>query len=213
MEFLTVLIVGGIILVMLLAALSSKSNKDSGTMTFDAVFKNRVGQDPTSYVISKLTSGSDLGAIRYLFDIIAAEVEVKSKCKSPGFDFYYAKAIRKQPTQVHEKVKPQIEITKEFAASQLIGKSRFLQSYGDLLISLAENKEFIKFVMALQKELAGREVTDTRAANRRIADYFYINKANERFSEVQEIVKGVVAYGKQASAHISIYYAMFLYQK
>ena len=213
MEFLTVLIVGGIILVMLLAALSSKSNKDSGTMTFDAAFKNRVGQDPTSYVISKLTSGSDLGAIRYLFDIIAAEVEVKSKCKSPGFDFYYAKAIRNQPTQVQEKVKPQIEITKEFAASQLIGKSRFLQSYGDLLKSLAENKEFIKFVMALQKELAGREVTDTRAANRRIADYFYTNKANERFSEVQEIVKGVVAYGKQASAHISIYYAMFLHQK
>ena len=30
--------------------------------------------------------------------------------------------------------------------------------------------------------------------------------------EVQEIVKEVVAYGKQASAHISIYYAMYLYE-
>ena len=47
---------------------------------------------------------------------------------------------------------------------------------------------------------------------KRIADYFYLKKANERFQEVQEIVKGVVAYGKQASAHISIYYAMYLYE-
>ena len=29
--------------------------------------------------------------------------------------------------------------------------------------------------------------------------------------EVEGIVRGVVTYGKQASAHISIYYAMFLY--
>ena len=82
--------------------------------------------------------------------------------------------------------KPQIQVTKEFAASQLIGGDRFLKAYDDQLKSLS--------------------------ANKRIADYFYLKKANERFQEVQEIVKGVVAYGKQASAHISIYYAMYLYE-
>ena len=40
--------------------------------------------------------GSDIGAIRYLFEVIEAEVEKKSNCKSPGFDFYYSKAARKQ---------------------------------------------------------------------------------------------------------------------
>jgi hypothetical protein len=103
-------------------------------------------------------------------------------------------------------------ITKEFAASQLIGGNRFLQSYEKQLKSLAVNQEFRNFLLSLRKELSGREVTDTRNANRRIADYFYINKANEKFPEVEEIVRGVVTYGKQASAHISIYYAMYLYE-
>ena len=108
--------------------------------------------------------------------------------------------------------KPQIKVTKEFAASQLIGGDRFLKAYGDRLKSLSANSEFRTFVALLRMELNGKEVTDTTTANKRIADYFYQNKANERFPEVQEIVNGVVNYGKQASAHISIYYAMYLYE-
>ena len=108
--------------------------------------------------------------------------------------------------------KPQIKVTKEFAASQLIGGDRFLKAYSDRLKSLSANSEFRTFVALLRMELNGKEVTDTTTANKRIADYFYQNKANERFPEVQEIVNGVVNYGKQASAHISIYYAMYLYE-
>ena len=66
---------------------------------FEIAFIGQVGQDPVSYIKSKLSSGSDLGAIRYLFEIIEAEVEKKSKCKSPGFDFYYAKVSGKQANQ------------------------------------------------------------------------------------------------------------------
>lgn len=85
-----------IIICAVIAVVLSNTSDDKGsndTMTFDVVFKNRIGQEPTTYVAGKLASGSDLGAIRYLFDIIAAEVELKSKCKSPGFDFYYAKIL------------------------------------------------------------------------------------------------------------------------
>ena len=63
---------------------------------FESAFISHIGQDPTSYICSKISGGSDIGAIRYLFEIIEAEVEKKSNCKSPGFDFYYAKAIGKQ---------------------------------------------------------------------------------------------------------------------
>ena len=64
--------------------------------SFEAAFIKHIGQDPASYICNKINGGSDIGAIRYLFEIIEAEVEKKSNCKSPGFDFYYAKAIRKQ---------------------------------------------------------------------------------------------------------------------
>ena len=71
---------------------------------FESAFISHIGQDPTSYICSKISGGSDIGAIRYLFEIIEAEVEKKSNCKSHGFDFYYAKAIGKQeknPAPVH----------------------------------------------------------------------------------------------------------------
>ncbi len=181
-------------------------------MTFETAFKNRVGQDPASYVASKLSSGSDLGAIRYLFDIIAAEVEVKSKRKSPGFDFYYKKVLSEQPPKAVEATSTQLRPTKAFVVSELIGKERFLKEYDEQLKRLAVDQEFMRFVMELRRELAGRETTDKKAVNKRIADYFYENKANERFSEVSSIVARVVSYGKQASAHISIYYAMYLYK-
>lgn len=191
---------------------TSDDKGSSNTMTFETAFKNRVGQDPTSYVASKLASGSDLGAIRYLFDIIAAEVEVKSKCKSPGFDIYYKKAMSKQLTKTVETTSTQFRPTKAFVISELIGKERFLKEYDDQLKRLAANQAFMSFIMELRKELAGREATDKKNANKRIADYFYKNKANERFSEVNAIVAYVASYGKQASAHISIYYAMYLYK-
>ena len=124
--------------------------------------------------------------------------------------------IVSQVVNVEKKDEPPIferVVTKEFAASQLIGGDRFLKNYGKQMESLASNYDFKRFVRVLERELSGHEMTDTKNANRRIADYFYKNQANEKFPQVQSIVKNVVTYGKQASAHISIYYAMFLYDQ
>ena len=99
------LIIVGIIVVVILS--SSSDNKNPNIqVTFESAIKNRIGQDPTAYVASKLASGSDLDAIRYLFDIIAAEVEMKSKCKSPGFDFYYVKVLGNKSVKPTETTQP-----------------------------------------------------------------------------------------------------------
>ena len=181
--------------------------------SFEKAFEERLGQDPTTYVLNKMAGGSDIGAIRNLFDIMAAEIELRSRCKSPGFDYYYEKALSKQILKPVIMSDAHVQITKSFAISQLIGKERFLDQYGSQLKTLAENGDFMSFVAVLRQQLAGQETANTREANKRIADYFYINKANERFSEVKAIVEAVLTYGKQASAHISIYYAMFLYEQ
>ena len=91
------------IVVVILVTAASNDNGTHNVKTFDFAFQQRMGQDPTSYVACKLKSGSDLGAIRYLFDIVAAEIELKSKCKSPGFDYYYAKAMGYPPAMPVEK--------------------------------------------------------------------------------------------------------------
>ena len=191
----------------------AKTTPSAKAISFAKDFEDRLGQDPTTYVLSKMASGSDLGAIRNLFDIIAAEIELRNRCKSPGFDYYYKKALSKQMLNPSESLKVQRNITKSFAISQLIGKERFLNQYDALLKALASNKEFIKFITILRQDLDNTETRDTKITNRRVADYFYINKANDRFPEVKAIVEAVLSYGKQASAHISIYYAMFLYME
>ena len=183
------------------------------SVAFDKAFEKRLGQEPVAYVANKLAGGSDIGAIRQLFDILAAEVELRDGCKSSGFDIYYEKALSMQIIKEEAKTPERVVVTKEFAKSQLIGKERFIAQYGDFLKRLAENHEFMMFIKELHKKLAGMEITDTKTANKRIADYFYTDKANEKYPEVKAIVEKVLAYGKQASAHISIYYAMFLFEE
>ena len=197
---------------------SKKKKKDqakpqSRAVSFEKAFEERLGQNPTTYVLNKMVGGSDIGAIRNLFDIMAAEIELRSRCKSPGFDYYYEKALSKQILKQVVMSDTHAQISKSFAISQLIGKERFLSQYDSQLKALAGNRDFMRFVEELHQLLAGQEISNTREANKRVADYFYINKANERFSEVKTIVEAVLAYGKQASAHISIYYAMFICQK
>lgn len=189
----------------------SQSKVQAKAGSFEKAFEERLGQDPTSYVLNKMAGGSDINAIRNLFDIMAAEIELRSRCKSPGFDYYYEKALSKQILTPTPKPKATIQVSRAFAASQLIGKERFLNQYSPMLKRLSENPEFMQFVRELRLQLSGQETTNTPIANRQIADYFYANKANERFPEVKAIVENVITYGKQASAHISIYYAMFLY--
>ena len=174
----------------------SKPSAVRNTTNFDRAFEKRLGQDPVSYVSNKLASGSDLGAIRQLFDILAAEVELRDRCNCPGFDFYYEKALSKQIIKEEVKVPERIVVTKEFAMSQLIGKERFVTQYGELLKRLAENHEFMTFVEQLHLKLAGMEFADTRMANKCIADYFYANKANEKYPEVKVIVETVVLLSK-----------------
>lgn len=195
---------------------SKKKKKDqakpqSRAVSFEKAFEERLGQDPTTYVLNKIATGSDIGAIRNLFDIMAAEIELRSRCKSPGFDYYYEKALSKQILKPTAKPSVHTQITKAFVISQLIGKERFIDQYGPTLKILAENREFMDFVTVLRQQISGQETTNTREANKRVADYFYINQANENFPEVKTIVEAVLTYGKQSSAHISIYYAMFLY--
>lgn len=99
----------------------------------------------------------------------------------------------------------------DFARHQLIGGIRFIESYETELKELHNNVAFMKEISVLRIKYSGSETTDTRNVNKDIADYFYYNKFNEKFPQVNSITQKVRNYGKQASAHISIYYAMFLY--
>lgn len=94
--------------------ISKPSNTESPNKLspFEITFISRIGQDPVSYIRNKLSSGSDLGDVRYLFEIVEAEVEKKSNSKSLGFDFYYTKAMRQQGNPISAAQVPQAQSAK-----------------------------------------------------------------------------------------------------
>lgn len=114
---------------------------------------------------------------------------------------------QKDKSQESKPTKPNMAT---FAETQLIGGERFMNAYGSALRSLHQNPDFMLFIMDLRKKINGAEFTETKSANRKIANEFFYKKANDKFQEVYSISQAVRKYGKQASAHISIYYAMYI---
>ena len=59
---------------------------------FATAFKKRLGRTPDEYINEKLKTGSDFEAIRYLFNIVAAEISTQNNCKFFDFDYFYKPA-------------------------------------------------------------------------------------------------------------------------
>ena len=119
--------------------------------------------------------------------------------------------IRADKLAKAEKQKTKTDGMAEFSATQLIGGERFLFSYDEQLKALHDNEEFMRFILLLRTKMQGNEIKNTSVVNKTIADEFFYQRINDKFPKVKEIVDSVKVYGKQASAHISIYYAMYLY--
>lgn len=72
---------------------------------FVEAFKKRLGRTPTEYINEKIKTGSQIDAVKYLFNIIAAEISNQNDCKFFDFDHFYnnnvpytaSKRVRKRP--------------------------------------------------------------------------------------------------------------------
>lgn len=48
-----------------------------------------MGYTPNEYINKKLKTGSQLDAVKYLFNIVAAEISNQNNCKFFDFDYFY----------------------------------------------------------------------------------------------------------------------------
>ena len=55
--------------------------KSTSSDYFINAVQRRLGCTPTEYIDKKLKAGSQLDAVKYLFDVIAAEVAQHNNCK------------------------------------------------------------------------------------------------------------------------------------
>jgi len=72
---------------------------------FEGTFFDRIRQTPVEFLIGKIKAGSDVESIRYLFEIISAEIGRLNHCICLGFDHYYAIASNEvRRMEQHRKV-------------------------------------------------------------------------------------------------------------
>ncbi len=185
------------------------SPKPGGPGVFEQAFIERMGLSPVEYIMQKLQTGSDLSAIEYLYGMISAEIARQNRCINPGFTMYYEEAQRVLRTSSQADKAVSIESDQARIISQLIGGKSFINHYDPQLKALSQNQDFISQIKILRKQT--QALSDSRTKAKAISDFFYHKDLN-RFLEVMEIVDAVRKYGKQASAHISIFYAMYLYE-
>ena len=58
---------------------------------FIRVFQNRLHRTPNEYIEEKIKTGSKIDDIRYLFNVVAAEISLQNSCKHFDFDYFYSR--------------------------------------------------------------------------------------------------------------------------
>lgn len=103
---------------------------------FEEAFEKRIGRKPSEYILSKLES-SKVEDIRYLFDIVSAEIARANNCICLGFDYYYAKTMEAQQMNqkkvikynklVRDKVPTIIEISGKKCKTRVLSDAEYIQ--------------------------------------------------------------------------------------
>lgn len=66
-----------------------KTAQNTNPQFFIIAFQKRLGRTPNEYINEKLKTGSNFDAIKYLFNIVAAEISNQNNCKFFDFDYFY----------------------------------------------------------------------------------------------------------------------------
>lgn len=204
--------------------------RDYATKNFEDRFQERLGRGSVEHILEKLENGSERRAIKYLYDIVSAEISQQCRSKVPAFLVYYDKAVaefekrkrealqQKETEQKQRSVKAKmLACQQEFVNRQ--GSCPFGGAYDFELQALCADATFCQKILQISRENEKIEFsTDMRAPEflsfkretlpKRMAEFGLIEHP-----QVQYICQQVVADGKsRKSALITIYYAVRMYQ-
>lgn len=67
---------------------------ETSPIVFEKAFQRRLGQTPLEWLEVKISAGSRIEDIKYLFEISAAEIARQNNCVSQSFDRYYSRYLK-----------------------------------------------------------------------------------------------------------------------
>ena len=82
-----------------------RSPLNTNAQFFITSFKNRLGRTPTEYINEKLKTGSRFEDVKYLFNVVSAEISNQNNCKFFEFDYFYKSNTSQPKADSFRKVK------------------------------------------------------------------------------------------------------------
>ena len=70
---------------------SKSSYQNNGVDFFVKAFQNRLHRTPYEYIDEKIATGSKIDDIRYLFNVVSAEISLQNSCEYFDFDYFYSR--------------------------------------------------------------------------------------------------------------------------
>ena len=104
---------------------------------FETVFRKRLGQSPTDYLVGKIQGGSSVSSVEYLFDIVSSEIASRNHCECKGFAYYHAKAqerinaMKKRTVHnklVRDRIPEIIEATGKTCVTEVLPNDAYIQA-------------------------------------------------------------------------------------
>lgn len=80
-------------------------SQNTNPQFFITAFKNRLGRTPNEYINEKLKTGSRFEDVKYLFNVVSAEISNQNNCKFFDFDYFYKPNTSQPETNIQYKVK------------------------------------------------------------------------------------------------------------
>lgn len=135
---------------------------DRNLSLFVKAFQNRLHRTPDEYIDEKLSTGSKLDAVKYLFDIQAAAISQSNNCGYFDFDYFYNRSNKQIKT-------PQSNFHKSATRPQNAG-TKWSAEEEQLLVKMYKNG-------ATKKEMRG---TFSRTENALAARLVHLGVISDR---------------------------------
>lgn len=113
---------------------AEKPTISKSAVMFERAFFKRLGQSPEDFIDSKLAAGSDVGSVKYLFEITATEVARQNYCTAGAFEDYYVpkefgppKEVTRVYKLVRDKIPEIIEASGKTCAYDVLDDTAYLK--------------------------------------------------------------------------------------
>lgn len=116
------------------AKAAKKAPYDGSRAAFETAFRDRIGQTPGEFIQMKLGAGSEVSAVKYLYEITAASIAAQyNRCAWPFSCYYPPKGGTKMPEikrynkLVRDRIPEIIRSSGKSCTTEILDQQRYIQ--------------------------------------------------------------------------------------